>query len=135
MSTQQEKQRYCMIASFLLAAVALWLVMHAGLLAALYAGLLVYALVHLIAPRLGSGLSGQRAKWVSVTALGSLIVITLAMGSWILISFFLSEAGSLPVLLKKMADLIEESRHQIPSWLAAYLPQSAEALQQRQTKT
>ncbi len=123
-----------MMASYLLAAVALWLVIHTGLIAALYAGLLVYALVHLIAPRLGSRLSGQRAKWVSVTALGSLIVTALTLGSWALISFFLSEAGSLPVLLKKMADLIEESRQQIPAWLAAYLPQSAEALQQGLTE-
>jgi predicted PurR-regulated permease PerM len=88
----------------------------------------------LIAPRLGSRLSGQRAKWVSVTALGSLIVTALTLGSWALASFFLSEAGSLPVLLKKMADLIEESRQQIPAWLAAYLPQSAEALQQGLTE-
>ena len=134
MSAQEEKQRYCLMASYLLAAVALGLVMHAGLVAALYAGLLVYALVHLIAPRLGSRLSGKRAQWISVTVLGSLIVIALSLGSWALINFFLSEAGSLPVLLKKMADLIEESRHQIPGWLAAYLPQSAEALQQALTE-
>ena len=41
------------IASWLLAAMALLLVLKAGLLAALYSGLLVYALVHLLAPRLG----------------------------------------------------------------------------------
>ena len=40
------------IASWLLAAAALLLVMTGGSLAALYSGLLVYALVHLIAPRL-----------------------------------------------------------------------------------
>jgi predicted PurR-regulated permease PerM len=36
----------------------------------------------------------------------------------------------LPVLLKKLVDLIEEARGQIPNWLGALLPQSAEALQQ-----
>ena len=124
-----EKQRYSLIASYLLAAAALLLVMHTGLLAALYAGLLVYALVHLIAPRLGSRLSSQRAKLIAVTALGAMIVIALTVGIWAALSFFLSDAGSLPVLLKKMADLIEASRAQIPEWLAAYLPKSAEALQ------
>jgi predicted PurR-regulated permease PerM len=131
--SESEKQRNCAIASFLLAAVALLLVMHAGLLAALYSGLLVYALVHLIAPRLGSRLSGQRAKLMAVTVLGGLIVFSLTIASWATLSFFLSDAGSLPVLLKKMADLIEASRSQIPNWLAAYLPQSAEALQQTLT--
>lgn len=134
MSSQEQKQRYCAGASYLLAAIALWLVMHSGLVAALYAGLLVYALVHLIAPRLESGLGGQRAKLIAVAALGSAIVIALTLGGWGVVSFFLSEAGSLPVLLKKMADLIEQSRHQVPEWLAAYLPHSAEALQQTLTE-
>ena len=49
---------------------------------------------------------------------------------WSGISFFLSDAGSVTVLLKKMADLIEESREQIPDWLAVYLPQGAEDLRQ-----
>jgi len=133
MSAQEQKQHYSLIASYCLAGIALWLVMHAGLVAALYSGLLVYALVHLISPRLGSRLGSQRAKLIAVTVLGTLIVVVLTVGSWAVVSFFLSEAGSLPVLLKKMADLIEESRHQIPEWLAAYLPKSAEALQQTLT--
>ncbi len=130
----EDKQRHCQTASYLLAAAALWLVLQAGLVAALYAGLLVYALVHLIAPRLGSRLGSQRAKLIAVTALGSVIVIVLTLMGWATLSFFMSESGSLPVLLKKMADLIEASRHQIPPWLAAYLPQGAEALQQTLTE-
>jgi predicted PurR-regulated permease PerM len=133
MQNPEEKQRYSLSASYVLAAAALWLVMHAGLVAALYSGLLVYALVHLIAPRLSWRLGSQRATLIAVTVLGSSIVIALSLGGWAILSFFLSDAGSLPVLLKKMADLIEESRHQIPSWMADYLPQSAEALQQALT--
>lgn len=104
-------------------------VLHAGLLAALYAGLLVYALVHLLAPRLGR-LGSHRARLVAVATLGTVIVLTLTLAIWGSLSFFLSDEGSLPVLMKKMADLIAQSRHQIPPWLAVYLPQSAEALQQ-----
>ena len=133
MLNPEQKQRYSGYASYGLAAAALWLVLHAGLLAALYSGLLVYALVHLIAPQLSARLGSQRATLMAVTALGSLIVLALSLGGWAIMSFFLSDAGSLPVLLKKMADLIEASRHQIPSWLADYLPQSAEALQQTLT--
>ena len=109
------------------------LVLEGGLLAALYSGLLVYALVHLLAPHLGRKLDSHNGRVVAVAALGSLIVFLLSAGIWGALSFFLSDAGSLPVLLKKMADLIEHSRHQIPLWLAAYLPDSAESLQEALT--
>jgi predicted PurR-regulated permease PerM len=117
-------------ASYGLAVAGLFLVLQAGLLVALYAGLLVFALVHSLAPRLSATLDTQRARLIAVAVLGSVIVLLLTAIVWGAASFFLSDAGSLPVLLKKMADLIDQSRAQIPPWLAAYLPQSAEAMQQ-----
>lgn len=128
--TQQVRTDLPQIASWLLAALALLTVLKAGLLAALYAGLLVYALVHLLAPWFARRLGSHPSRVVAVAALGSLIILALSAGIWAILSFFLSDAGSLPVLLKKLADLIDESRSQIPPWLAAYLPPSAEALQQ-----
>jgi predicted PurR-regulated permease PerM len=67
---------------------------------------------------------------VAVATLSGSIVVLLSVGVWLIASFFFSEAGSLPVLLRKLVDLIEEARGQIPNWLGALLPQSAEALQQ-----
>jgi predicted PurR-regulated permease PerM len=113
-----------------LAAIALLLVLHAGLIAGLYAGLLVYALVHLLAPKLARFIGSRSARVVAVATLSGSIVVLLSMGVWLIAAFFFSEAGSLPVLLKKLVDLIEEARGQIPNWLGALLPQSAEALQQ-----
>ena len=121
------------LASFLLAGAALLLILHSGLLAALYSGLLVYALVHLIAPALSLRMSNQKAKLTSVAVLGSVIVLLLTLVLWFPLAFFLSDDGSYPVLVKKMADLIELSRNQIPEWIADYLPESAEALQQTLT--
>ena len=121
------------LASFLLAGAALLLILHSGLLAALYSGLLVYALVHLIAPALSLRMNNQKAKLTSVAVLGSVIVLLLTLVLWFPLAFFLSDDGSYPVLLKKMADLIELSRNQIPEWIAEYLPESAEALQQTLT--
>ena len=117
-------------ASWVLAAIALFLVLHAGLIAGLYAGLLVYALVHLLAPKLARFIGSRSARVVAVATLSGSIVVLLSMGVWLIAAFFYSEAGSLPVLLKKLVDLIEEARGQIPNWLGALLPQSAEALQQ-----
>ena len=116
--------------SWVLVAIALLLVLHAGLIAALYAGLLVYALVHLLAPKLARFIGGRSARLVAVATLSGSIVVLLSVGVWLIASFFFSEAGSLPVLLRKLVDLIEEARGQIPNWLGALLPQSAEALQQ-----
>ena len=127
--SDSQKYNFPQVASYVLAAAALLLILQAGLLAALYSGLLVYALVHLIAPALSSRMSNQRARLISVAVLGSVIVLLLTMGVWMPLAFFLSDDGSYPVLLKKMADLLELSRHQIPDWLAEYLPDSAEALQ------
>lgn len=131
--SQPVKYEYPVIASYLLAAAALLVVMQAGLLASLYSGLLVYSLVHLLAPILGKQIDSQRARIIAVAILGTSIVLMLIFIVWSGYSFFLSEAGSVPVLLKKMADLIEQSRAQIPDWLAVYLPQGAEDLREMLT--
>lgn len=130
MSTQN-KPNYPVIASYILAACALFLVLHRGLLAALFSGLLVYSLVQVAAPKLGKEFSDQRAKLIAVALLSTLIVVVFSLGIWATISFFQSEAGSMPVLLKRMADIIEASREQIPDWLEEYLPANAEALRER----
>ena len=130
MTEHDNKKNFPVIASYLLAAFALLQTMLGGLLAALYSGLLVYALVHLLAPALGKKLDGQRARMIAVAVLGTVIVMTLILAAWSATAFFLSEAGSLPVLIKKLADLLDKSRAQIPAWMASYLPESAEALKQ-----
>src|SRR3981081_179150 len=94
------------IASYILAASALLLVLQKGLLAALFSGLLVYSLVHLLVPMLCKKISGQRAKMVSVALFSVLIVVALSAAIWGTISFLTSDAGSLQVLLQKMADII-----------------------------
>jgi len=121
------------IASFLLIGAVLIQVMLGGLLAALYAGLLVYALVHLMAPRLGQQANGQRSRLIAVTLLGIAIIGLLTIMIWLATEYFLSDAGSLGNLFKKLADLLDQARAQIPSWMASYLPESAEALQEALT--
>jgi predicted PurR-regulated permease PerM len=118
------------IASYILAAAALLLVMQKGLLAALLSGLLVYSLVHLMVPVLGKRISGQRARMIAVALLSGFIVLALTAAIWGIVSFFHSEAASLPVLLQKLADIIEASRGQIPEWLRVQLPDSVEALRE-----
>lgn len=129
----QSKFGLPVVASYILAACTLVLVLRQGLLAALFSGLLVYSLVHLLVPLLGKKISGQRAKMLAVALLSGLVVLMLLLMIWGSISFLKSDAGSIPVLLQKMADIIEASRGQIPAWLGEYLPASAEALREMLT--
>lgn len=115
-------------ASYILAAAALLVILLKGLLAALFSGLLVYSLVHMTTPLLGKNISSTRARMVAVAGIGILTVGLLCLAIWGSMTFFNSEAGSVPVLLQKMADIIEKSRDQIPLWLSAYLPESADGL-------
>jgi predicted PurR-regulated permease PerM len=68
---------------------------------------------------------------IAVAILGSVIVLLLSLGVWATVSFFQSDAGNVGKLLKKMADIIEASRGEMPAWLKDYVPASAEAIRER----
>ena len=53
------------IASCVLAALALLMIMKFGMLASLMSGMLVYSLVHVLAPMLGRRIGSQRAKVIA----------------------------------------------------------------------
>lgn len=124
----QNKSHLVLMASYVLAAIALLVVLQAGLLAALFAGLLVYSLVHVVTPALGKNIDDHRARMVAVGIIAAIVVLLLSLAVWGTLSFFQSEAGSVEALLKKMADIVEESRDQMPAWLKDYIPASAEAI-------
>jgi predicted PurR-regulated permease PerM len=118
------------IASWLLAAGALFLVLRLHVLVALLAGLLVYELVHLIAPLLQRCLSNDRARLVAVVVLSVLIVGLLTAAILCIVLFFRSEVGSLSALVRRMADIIEGNRNTLPDWLLASLPTNPDQLRE-----
>jgi predicted PurR-regulated permease PerM len=107
-----------------LAGVALIAVLVWHLPAALFAGLLVYALVQALVPGLERHMPGTRAHWLVVALLvvavvGAIIAITIAA-----IAFFNSEHGNPAVLFERVAPVLDRARAQLPSWIVAYLPAS-----------
>jgi len=115
------------IAAWLLAAVALFFILKLHLLTALLAGLLIHELVHLMAERLRmKHLSQLRAKVLAVALIATLVIVTIALAIFGVSAFFNSEAASLPVVMKKIAIIIESTRPLLPDWAATYLPASAE---------
>ncbi|WP_186293342.1 AI-2E family transporter [Chitinimonas sp. BJB300] len=120
-------------ASWLLAIATLILVIQLHLLSALLAGLLVYELVHLGAPLLGSRLSTLRAKQVTVVLLAVVVVGGLILGGMLTVGFFRSDTGNLAVLAQKMAEILENSRRSLPAWLLDLLPNSIEGIKEAAT--
>ena len=116
------------VAAWILAGIALLGILALHLLPALIAGLLVYALTHILAPRLKIvRISQARAKLVAVGVLAILVATAVTAATLGLLAFFRSDAGSLPGLLQKMADIVESSRAMLPPWIVDSLPEDATA--------
>jgi predicted PurR-regulated permease PerM len=130
MHDQNNKQDLTTIASYVLAGVALFMILKHGLLAALFSGLLVFSLVHLLAPMLGKKFNDQRAKMLAVSVLVTVIVVLLSLAVWAAVSFFQSDAGSIQNLMQRLADIVEASRSKMPEWMRAHVPEGADALRE-----
>ena len=96
--------------SFALAGLALAGTLWLHLLSALFSGLLVYQVVHVLAPLLQKRLFSERSRLAAVVVLASAIVAALGLAIFGVVAFFRSDAGSLAALLQRMADIIEIGR-------------------------
>jgi predicted PurR-regulated permease PerM len=110
------------LVSWLLAGIALVAVLHLRLLPALLAGLLVFELVHLLAPRLQRNFASARARLVAVIFLAMAVAGVTTAAVIGAIAFFKSDAGSLSALFAKMAQIIEDARATLPSWALGMIP-------------
>ena len=123
------------LAAWVITAFALLFILKFSLLPALLAGLFVYELVHIITPFIEHRLPTKRPSHISklwaVAFLVVVIVSLLAFAGAGLIAFFRSESGSVTVLLSKMAQIIEDSRKILPSWLLEHLPADAIAFREQ----
>ncbi|TAN04620.1 MAG: AI-2E family transporter [Rhodanobacteraceae bacterium] len=118
--------QYSAIASYCAAAVALLLVMFLHLLPALIAGLLVYAVVDALAPLLERRWPGGWARQLVVGVLAVLVAGLLALLIFGAVAFFRAELGDPNTLFDRMMPTIDRARTQLPAWIVAYLPVSAE---------
>ena len=127
-ATHKDTLRYD-VAAWLMAALALWLVLELHLLPGLLSGLLVYELVHFLAPRLYLGARrDDKRKLAAVALVTAIVVVSFTALIFGAVAFFRSDAGSLPVLLQKMAEIIESSRTMLPDWARERMPGDTEGL-------
>lgn len=120
--------RSTVIASYLVAAVAVILVLRFHLLAAVFAGLTVHVLTVKLARRLPS----TWARWALEIALAVIAVLVIAgltgvvLGLW----SFLVGKGGMGALLAAVADILEKLRNFLPGTVAEALPDTVEELRE-----
>ena len=115
-------------ASWILAALAMLFSLRLHLLPALIAGLLVYELVHVLAPLFARHTTTRRAKAAAIVVVSLFVVGIVSAASFGIVVFMKGEGGSLSALLAKMADIIEDSRSTLPAWVVEFLPSNAQGV-------
>lgn len=117
------------IATYVLMAVLMWLILKVQLLPALLVGLLVYELIHVISPLIARRMPGKYAKWLAVVLLATLVISLLVAIGMSIITLIRSDTGGLTMLFDQLARIIEDSRQVLPVWLNERLPDDAITLQ------
>jgi predicted PurR-regulated permease PerM len=114
-----------------LSALALGFVIKLRLLPALLAGLLVFELVNMLTPWLRLRALGRDGpRLLAVTLIATVVVAALVAAGFGLTAFLRDSGESLSILMQKMAQIVEDSRAQLPAELLTYVPKDADTLQQ-----
>lgn len=110
------------------AAIALVLVLHLGLFAALFGTLSGYVLFDLVRRAAARQVSTRRriANGVLTLLLLAGGILALSEGIELLLN---ASTDGLSFLLQLMADTLDHIRNTAPDWIASHLPESADALQ------
>jgi predicted PurR-regulated permease PerM len=116
------------VASWILAGIAMFLVLRLHLLSALLAGLLVYELVHLLAPRVEKRLTNKGSRLVALAALSVLTIIVLIFLTFGILAFFRSDTGNLQGLLDKVQHILTDARTKLPPWIVDNVPGNVDDL-------
>jgi predicted PurR-regulated permease PerM len=116
------------IASYLMMGAALVLVLNLHLLVALLAGLLVFELVHIIAPFVERRIFRRGHRMFAVALLATVIIGAITAAVIGIIAFVRSDAGSFAALFQKMAEILDKARGMLPGWMTERLPDDVDDL-------
>lgn len=122
LSTYEDRNTATVIASYVLAGLALYLGLKLHLLAGVLAGLLVYELVTLLAPLLERRFAGERARLAAVATLAVITILALIGLIMGMVALFRSDIGSLPMLAAKLQLILNDARDKLPPSLVENLP-------------
>ena len=106
---------------------ALLLLVVLKLLPALLAGLLVYSLVSVLVPKQQTP-TVDRSRLLAVTLIAVIVITLITLAGFSLASFLRGGGENIPGLIQRMAEIIEDFRGRLPTWLLQYIPTDADAL-------
>jgi len=112
----------------LLMLLGMWLALKLGLVVTLLSGLLVFQLTHVLASVVEGRLRPGRARAIAVLVLAAVIIGVLVLAGIGVAAFFRNETGGPDVLLARLMDILNTSRHQVPALLQPYIPEDLTAL-------
>jgi predicted PurR-regulated permease PerM len=116
------------VASFIIAATALFLVLKLHCISALLAGFLVHELVRLLAPLVEKRLAGKWARLIALAVLATLTIAVLVLLIFATLAFFRSDAGNIHRVLDKADRILLDARKDLPPWIVGNLPGDVDAL-------
>ena len=123
------------VAALSLAVLALFAALKLHLLSALLSGLLIYELVHVLAPKSKAARATRRTqKVIALTVLASIIILAVFFAILGVMSLLARGPESLPILLQTMADVIEAARTRLPVSAGNYLPEDVDELKDMATE-
>jgi predicted PurR-regulated permease PerM len=117
---------------WIITAVLLVYALFMHLIPALFAGLLIYHLTHLLAiPIRVKNISHRAAKIIAVIFIALIVVTAIAAAIGGITSFLHTQQGGISPLLVKIADILEHSRTDLPTWVTENFPRDALELQKQ----
>jgi predicted PurR-regulated permease PerM len=117
-ATRYDVAAYLIMASLIVGALSLHLI------PAVLSGLLIFEIVHTLAPRVvGGRISAARARLAAVALLALLVVGATVGAGAAALSEVRSEGGGFSALLQEMAQIVEDSRELLPAWAHGWLPE------------
>ena len=119
------------IGSYALVVLGMWAVLHYKLLGALLGGMLVYQLVHTIAPAIERHMPSHRARWVAVVVIAGVVVGGLASLSIGVTEHFAHTVPNIQSLLDQVMQIVAQARARAPGWLSAMLPGDVSEMKQK----
>ncbi|HEX4572524.1 MAG TPA: hypothetical protein VH184_18970 [Dongiaceae bacterium] len=121
----------CEVAAWILTGIGLVGVLQLHLLAALLAGLLAFELVEMAAARLrrDTGIRYSVGRITALVILWLIIAALVLLAVLGLLGLLNDSSESLPMLMQKMADVVDTARSHLPDWAQSYLPANSQELE------
>jgi len=116
--------------SVVVAGLALFLIIHLGLLSALLSGLLIYLLVQSAVPMFRPlGVTRRVGKAIVLILFASIIGVLVTWGVVEAIALMTTGSDNVVALLQQMADVVSTARERTPAWAHNYLPANIQELE------